>query len=242
MILKRSLMKLAISFLFITTYSANVASNEFPSFEGLVVPAIGIDNLPYKNSDLQIAPSLIVMGRLGDLFIEGNRAGYLVNRSALGALSVMGQVRTHQYIPQESTFGTRDKSMELGLQLAKPLAYGWTGQVTAFTDVSDTHQGSELELSVYRRDYFGENFRLLTMFAAQQQDQKLTSFYADAMNYKADADLNLEFELLGVYEFNQDWSAVVVYRHYFHGDGIAQSPITDKDETIKLALGIGYRF
>lgn len=210
-------------------------------FGGVVVPAINIDVLPYKNTDTQVAPSLVIMGNINKLFIEGNRLGYMVNRSDFGALSVVGQIRAHQYTPEDSEFGQRDKALELGFQLAKPLNQQYIVQASAFADVSGTHKGQEFELSLFRRDFWGD-FRLLTLLALQQQSQELTGYYADTVNYQADADTNAEIELIGVYEFSERFNVTAVYRHYIHGDGLANSPLTDSRHTQRLVLGVGWSF
>ncbi|NVK25645.1 MAG: MipA/OmpV family protein [Gammaproteobacteria bacterium] len=218
------------------------------SFHGVVVPSLSVDELPYRSVDTQITPSLLVMGQIGKVFIEGNRIGYLITRGDHGGFSAIAQVRSHQYLPKDNELGitARDKAFEIGAQLAKPLGSDWFAQLTALTDVSNTHKGQELELSVYRRDFFGD-FRLLSLFAAQQQSKKLTGYYSDVdlvedENHRAGADLNFEFELIGVYDITENINAVFVYRHYLHGDGLANSPLSSNDQTQRLVLGVGWTF
>ncbi len=210
-------------------------------FKGLVAPAVSIDNLPYKDTDTQVAPSLLVMGHAGKLFIEGNRGGYRLNRSELGAFSIVGQLRTHQYIPDDAPFAERDKAVELGFQLARPIGAGWSLQATALTDVSSKHKGQEYELGIYRRDTIGQ-MRLLSLFAVQKQSKKLTGYYADTAGYEADGDTNVELELIGIYPVTDNIEAVMVYRHYFHGSELKDSPLTDASSTQKLSIGMGWRF
>lgn len=210
-------------------------------FKGLVAPAVSIDKLPYKNTDVQVSPSMLVMGNFSNLFIEGNRAGYRLNRSELGSFSVIGQLRTHQYIPDETPFEQRDKAVELGFQLARPVGGGWSLQTSALTDVSNKHKGQEYELGIYRRDTIG-SVRLLSLFALQKQSKKLTGYYADSGNYKAKGDTNIELELIGVYPVTDNLEAVLIYRHYFHGSGLKDSPLTDSNATQKLSVGMGWRF
>lgn len=218
-----------------------LAQSTLFEFNGLVAPAISIDQLPYKDTDTQVSPSLLVMGHAGRLFIEGNRAGYRLNRSDFGALSVLGQWRTHQYIPDDAPFEQRDKAVELGIQLAKPLGSGWNLQASALTDISNKHQGQEYELGLYRRDNIG-SLRLLSLVAVQQQSKQLTGYYADTEGYQADADTNVELEFIGIYPITGDIEAVAIYRHYFHGSELKNSPLTDSRSTKKLSLGLGWRF
>ena len=212
------------------------------NFSGLVAPAIGVDSVPYRGAESEPYGAVLVMGRIGDLFIEGNRLGYLFDRTDYGALSLVGQIRSHQYLPDEVFQGDEDKAFELGLQVAKPIGLGWVGQLSTFSDVSDTHNGHEIELGAYRRDFFGD-LRLLTLVALQQQSRTLTSHYAETPDYKpSSGDLNLELELIAVYPITENVSALGVFRHYVHGDGLADSPLTDGRETSRLLLGIGWQF
>ena len=211
-------------------------------FNGIIAPSLTIDQLPYKKAEVKSSLSLVIMGQLGNAFFEGNRFGYLFNRTQYGAFAAVGQIRAHQYIElNDQHTEDKDKAFEAGLQWSKPLGYGWVSQVSLFQDVSDTHHGQEMELAFYRRDNF-DKFRLLTMFSAQQQSQSLTSYYTDAENYQADADLNFELELIGVYEITSRLNALMVYRHYLHGSGLKNSPLTQSDQTKRLILGLGWSF
>lgn len=210
------------------------------AFTGVAAAGVSVDQLPYRNIDPQVGGSLFVMGRSSNLFFEGNRIGYLVQRTEYGAFSVIGQRRTHQYLPKSNGV-EREKAIELGGQWALPVGAGWMAQLSGFTDVSSTHNGAELELSAYRRDTFGD-VRLLTNFALQAQNQSLTGYYADTPTYTASSDINVEVELIAVYELSESVSLVGVYRHYRHGSGLANSPLTDSRHTQRLVMAVGWSF
>lgn len=242
---QRGVNKWLLGLALVLTTSSAMSSDWVPDiisdFSGVVAPAVTTEVLPYRDVDTQVNPSLIIMGRSGKLFIEGNRAGYLLNRTDFGALSLLGQSRNHQYIPDDASLMKRDKAFELGFQLAKPITDSWSAQLTLFTDASDTHNGQEIEFGFYRRDFWGD-FRLLTLFALQQQSRSLTGYYADTQEYSADGDLNGEVEFIGVYEWTRDINLTFVYRHYVHGNGLADSPLTDSRQTRKFSLGVGWSF
>lgn len=212
-------------------------ANSLSSFRGTIAPAVSFDNLPYREAETKATPTLLVMGRLGRMFFEGNRFGYVGHRSQYGAISLVGQVRSHQYFPK-----AEEKAFEAGVQHSMRLGLGWFSQVSLFTDLSDTHQGQELELSTYRRDSFGE-LTVLTLLALQQQSRKLTGYYANSSDYQiAQGDLNTEVEFIATYPLTDDLRLVGIYRHYFHGAGLTDSPLTSSAQTQRFILGIGWAF
>ena len=217
---------------------------KLPEFNGLITGAVSSDELPYQQVSTTHQPSLLVFGRLGQVFIEGNRAGTLINRFSFGALSLIGQLRTHQYLDASETNLTnkdRDKSIELGPQISIPLGFGLVSQFSLLQDVSGKHKGQEYEAAIYKRFRF-DNLSVLATLAAQYQNDELVDYYVGTTNYQGQADLTQEIELLGTYELNDEWSAVAVWRYYQHGSEIKNSPLTNADHTQRIALGIGYHF
>lgn len=217
---------------------------QWPEFNGLVSAAISQDNLPYQQISTQTQPSLLVFGRLGDVFIEGNRASLPLKRFGFGTLSALGQVRTHQYLDANNTNLTdqdRDKSIELGPQLSIPLGQGFVSQVSVLQDISGKHKAQEYEAAIYKRYVFNE-LRIIATLAAQYQSQDLMNYYVGTETYHANAELTQEIELLTVYDITQDWSAVAVWRYYRHGDEFANSPLTNGRTTQRVAFGIGRHF
>ena len=191
---------------------------QLPEFNGLVAGAISQDNLPYKQVDTQTQPSLLV--------------------------SAMGQLRTHQYLDASQTNLTdqdRDKSIELGPQVSMPLGNGFVSQFSVLQDISAKHKGQEYEAAIYKRFAF-DDLRIIATLAAQYQSQDLMDYYVGTDTYQPKAELTQEIELLGVYDINDNWSAVGIWRYYQHGDEFKNSPLTNNQTTQRVALGIGYHF
>jgi outer membrane scaffolding protein for murein synthesis (MipA/OmpV family) len=235
--------RLSILFFFIS-FKSYADDWQLPEFNGLVAGAISQDNLPYKQVDTQTQPSLLVFGRLGDVFIEGNRAGLPLKRFGFGTLSAMGQLRTHQYLDASQTNLTdqdRDKSIELGPQVSMPLGNGFVSQFSVLQDISAKHKGQEYEAAIYKRFAF-DDLRIIATLAAQYQSQDLMDYYVGTDTYQPKAELTQEIELLGVYDINDNWSAVGIWRYYQHGDEFKNSPLTNNQTTQRVALGIGYHF
>lgn len=217
---------------------------QWPEFNGLIAGAITQDNLPYQQVNTTQQPSLLVFGRLGDVFIEGNRAGLPLRRFAFGSLSLMGQLRTHQYLDANDTDLTeqdREQSIELGPQVSIPLGQGFVSQFSALQDISGKHDGQEYEAAIYKRFVF-DNLRIVATLALQYQSQKLMDYYVGTQDYSPQADMTQELELLGVYDITPEWSAVLVWRYYQHGAELDNSPLTSSDTTQRIALGVGRHF
>jgi hypothetical protein len=229
-------------FILISTISPAYAFEfDISKFKGIVVPAITIDSLPYKDVETQFAPSIVVMGRLGNAFIEGNRFGYMVNRSELGALSLVGQIRSHQYIPVTENLTERKKAFEIGVQLARPITENWRAQFNVFTDISDTHSGTEFEAGLYRR-FSWDKLRLLTYVAIQHQNKKLTGYYTDTADYSATSTLSGEVEFIASYELKPQLEIVAISRIYAHDSDFQASPLIDSGTTQRWLIGLGWRF
>ena len=244
MIYKHTLRLIVFSSFLFSTDTFSDQSWSLPEFNGLIAAAVSSDDLPYQQINTTQQPSLLVFGRLGSLFIEGNRAGMPVQRYGFGTLSILGQLRTHQYLDASETPSTdqdRDKSIELGPQLSIPLGNGFVSQFSVLQDVSGKHKGQEYEAAVYKRFIF-DDLRIIATLAAQYQSNELVDYYAGTSDYDGKADLTQEIELLGTYDFNDQWSGVAVWRFYQHGSEIKNSPLTDQDSTQRISLGIGYHF
>jgi outer membrane protein len=224
--------------------SYSLADFDLPEFNGFIAGAITQDNLPYANVDIAHNPSVLILGRLGDVFIEGNRAGYPLKRLGWGTLSALGQIRNHQYLEADDSVlinEDRKRAVELGPQLSVPLGGGYVSQFTLFQDISGAHESQEFEASVYKR-WNIDKLQLVGTLAAQYQTQDLMNYYVGTDNYEADSELTSEIELLATYDITRDWSAIAVWRYYKHGSDFKNSPLTDGDTTQRVAIGIGRFF
>ncbi|MCG8669016.1 MAG: MipA/OmpV family protein [Pseudomonadales bacterium] len=217
---------------------------ELPEFNGLIAGAVTYENLPYRGVDIEYNPSLLVLGSIGDGFIEGNRAGYPVKRLGWGTLSLVGQIRMHQYLDASDsplTDEDRKRGIELGPQLSVPLGNGYISQFTIFQDLGVAHESQEFEASVYKRFRF-EELSVIATLAAQYHTADLMNYYVGTEDYNAKAELTQELELLATYPLSEHWSAIAVWRYYRHGSDFENSPLTNSDTTQRFAIGLGMRF
>ena len=235
--------------LFITTFLLALSSFshgqwQLPEFNGFVAGALSQDDLPYKQVASKQQPSVLILGRLGDVFIEGNRAGLPIKRFDWGSLSAIGQIRNHQYLEaKDSPLINEDKkrAIEVGPQFSIPLGHGYVSQFTLFQDISDAHNSQEFEASLYKR-FTISDLQIVGTLAAQYQTADTMNYYVGTDNYRAKAELTSEIELLATYDLTKDWSAIAVWRYYRHGNDFNNSPLTDGRITERVAIGIGRYF
>lgn len=229
---------------FLFQFSFADSAFSLPEFNGLIAGAIGHDDLPYQQVEANTQPSVLIFGRLGDVFIEGNRVRYPIKRFGFGSLSAVGQLRTHQYLDASQTDLTnkdRDRAIEIGPQLSLPLGDGYVSQWTLFHDISGKHESQEFEASVYKR-LIVNDFRLVTTLALQYQTEELMEYYVGTGAYSPRCEWTQEIELLAVYDLNQDWSMTAMWRYYQHGRQFNNSPLTKGDVTQRFAFGLGRHF
>lgn len=222
----------------------SLADDWLPEFNGMIAGAISHNDLPYAQVDSQTQPSVLIFGRLGDVFIEGNRAGYPLKRFGFGTLSALGQIRTHQYLDADDTSLTdkdRNRTIEIGPQLSIPLGAGYVSQLSILQDISGQHESQEYEAAIYKR-FVLDDFRLVTTLALQYQTETLMDYYTGTASYSPKAEITQEIELLGVYDINKHWSFVAMWRYYQHGKEFESSPLTNGRTTQRVALGLGRHF
>ena len=213
-------------------------------FQGFVFGGATYNDLPYRGVEPETTPGLIIIGRMGDVFIEGNRAGYPLARLGFGTLSAIGQIRMHQYLEANDTTlisEDRKRAIEIGPQLSIPLSHGVISQFSLFQDISGAHDSHEFEASLYKRFVF-DRARIVATLAAQYQSEDLMNYYVGTDNYQAHSEWTSEAELLATYDMTDDWSAILVWRYYQHGRDFEGSPLTSSDRTQRVALGIGRYF
>ena len=68
------------------------------------------------------------------------------------------------------------------------------------------------------------------------------TYYVGTDTYQPKAEFTQEIELLAVYDINDQWSAVAMWRYYQHGNEFTSSPLIESQTTQRAALGIGYHF
>jgi outer membrane scaffolding protein for murein synthesis (MipA/OmpV family) len=269
---KQSLMKISMAILLALGVSLPVTADDSlwqdiqrPAY-GLWSLAIGQRHSLYQDVDVQQAPSLLVFGGYGDVFIEANRFGYGVYRDGEYFASLVGNVRSHTQLTQQDiddserlsqyNLQQRKRALEAGFQLGKRFHNGWIGRFAVLKDVSAAHRASEAELIFYRRDTLA-GWRLLTTLGAQYQTQSFNRYYfgireseiTDAFSqqaYRPTDGYSVEAEWIATYDMttsnNNRWGAYLGWRGFYFNQAASDSPIVDTPLSQLWFVGIGRYF
>ena len=143
----------------------------------------------------------------------------------------------------------RDYAIELGIELLTDGSWGAV-QLTAFHDVSSTHEGYEL----YANYSFGWRQRRLYIepsLGLSYKSADLNNYYwgvtpAEAGNvvlpYEAGAGVNWHTRFVIGYQINRQWALSLVAEYERLNDEAAKSPIVDEDSVRGLFVGMAWRF
>ncbi|MFT4906595.1 MAG: outer membrane scaffolding protein for murein synthesis (MipA/OmpV family) [Oleispira sp.] len=210
-----------------TAEASNLAESITEPAFGLWSVAATAQSSQFKAVDNQYAPSLLVFGGYGPIFIEANRFGYNFYRDGTFFSSIIGNFRGHSSLSQADinssdalqayNLDERKNALEIGIQLGRRFNNGWIGRLALLQDISATHKAQEAELSFYRRDHVTpilslNSIRLLTTLAIQGQSEQLNNYYygvdthelgsSGENSYKAGAGWSTELELIATYDFS----------------------------------------
>ena len=143
----------------------------------------------------------------------------------------------------------RDYAIELGLEM---LAGGNWGamQLSAFHDVSGTHEGYELYAD-YSFGWREQRLYIEPSFGLSYKSAQLNNYYWGvtpeeaglvAFPYEADAGLNWHARLLIGYQLDKRWAISLVTEYERLNDEAAASPIVEDDNVLGWFTGVSYRF
>lgn len=143
----------------------------------------------------------------------------------------------------------RDYAIELGLEL---LADGRWGQMqlTAFHDVSGTHDGYEIHFD-YSHGWRNQRWYVEPSFGLSFKSDNLNNYYwgvrpgesNDALpSYQAGSGVNVHARLLLSYQINRRWAFALVGEFERLNDEAAASPIVADRDVLGYFAGFGYRF
>ena len=191
----------------------------------------------YVNANTESTLAPYIFGSFYDLQIEANRIFYPLYVTPTYSILATGNYRTQQYSEELDL----DRSIELGLTLDVPLSYSFSSRIAALADVSDTHNGYELEAQLYRHDNIGK-LSILSAIAVQYQNKDLANYYYATNTYTADDGYVFEAELIATYPIVDDFSFFAGVRSYWYGSNISDSPLASSSNTLLSFFGVGYNF
>lgn len=165
-------------------------------------------------------------------------------------ISVGGLANGPQSVETDKiTVPDRDYAGELGLELLTDGRWGQL-QLSAFHDVSGTHEGYELEAN-YGYGWRKQRFYLEPSFGLSYKSAALNDYYwgvrADESNsvlpaYEAGPGINGFARLKFSYQVSRNWTFSFVGEVERLNDEAANSPIVEEQAIFGYFAGFGYRF
>ena len=143
----------------------------------------------------------------------------------------------------------RDYAVELGLEILTDGTWG-AMQISAFHDVSGTHDGYEL-FANYSYGWRKQRLYFEPSLGASYKSADLNNYYWGvtpeeaglvAFPYEADAGINWHARLAFSYQLNRDWAISVVAEYDRLNDEAAASPIVEDDNVLGWFAGFSRRF
>lgn len=143
----------------------------------------------------------------------------------------------------------RDYAIELGLEVLTDGDWGAL-QLSAFHDVSGTHEGFELYAD-YSYGWRNQRLYIEPSFGASYKSDDLNNYYwgvteeeagVVAFPYEAASGLNWHARLMFGYQLTRHWGVSLVAQYERLNDEAAASPIVDDENMLGWFAGLSVRF
>lgn len=143
----------------------------------------------------------------------------------------------------------RDYAIELGLEMLTDGPWGRL-QLTAFHDVSNTHEGYELYAD-YSFGWRKQRLYLEPSFGASYKSANLNNYYWGVTDaeagmivapYEAGAGVNWHTRFKLGYQLSRHWAVSIVAEYERINDEAAASPIVEDRNVLGYFTGVSYRF
>jgi outer membrane protein len=143
----------------------------------------------------------------------------------------------------------RDYAIELGVEVLKDGSWGAL-QLSAFHDVSGTHEGFELYAD-YSYGWRDQRLYIEPSIGASYKSADLNNYYWGVTEdeasivvapYEAEAGLNWHARLMVGYQLTRHWGLSLVAEYERINNEAAASPIVEKRNVLGYFAGVAYRF
>ena len=143
----------------------------------------------------------------------------------------------------------RDYAIELGVELLSDGDWGHL-QMSAFSDVSDTHNGYEIYIN-YGYGWRDQRWYIEPSFGLSYKSADLNNYYwgvrdAEAglvsPSYTAEDGINSHARLMFSYQINKNWNLSLVAEFEHLNDEAAASPLVEDENLLGFFAGFGFRF
>jgi outer membrane protein len=158
---------------------------------------------------------------------------------------------TGQPLAQATEFSVpdRDYAIELGLEVLMDGSWGQL-QMTAFHDVSNTHDGYEMYVD-YGYGWRSQRWYVEPSIGLSYKSAALNDYYWGVRDdevsvvlppYHAAAGTNAHARLMMGYQLSRSWTFSLVAEYERLNDSAAASPLVDENDVLGYFAGFGYRF
>ena len=143
----------------------------------------------------------------------------------------------------------RDYAVELGVEMLTDGPWGVL-QLSAFHDVSGTHEGFELYAN-YSYGWRDQRLYIEPSIGASYKSADLNNYYWGVTDdeasvvvapYEAEAGLNWHARLMVGYQLSRHWGLSLVAEYERINDEAAASPIVKERDVLGYFAGVAYRF
>lgn len=143
----------------------------------------------------------------------------------------------------------RDYAIELGIEMLTGGPWGAL-QLTAFHDVSGTHEGYELYAD-YSYGWRNQRLYIEPSVGASYKSAELNNYYwgvtegeagVVVLPYQAGAGVNWHARLMFGYQLTRHWALSLVAEYERLNDQAAASPIVEEDKVLGWFAGVSFRF
>ena len=151
--------------------------------------------------------------------------------------------------PEEVSVPDRDYAVELGVEVLSDGPWGFL-QAAAYHDVSDTHQGYQVEFE-YGYGWRNQRFYLEPSVGVSFKSADLNNYYwgvapgeinASSPGYDAGSGVNAYARAQLSYQITRNWTLTLVGEVERLNDEAANSPIVARQNVYAYFAGFGYRF
>jgi len=187
-----------------------------------------------------------------DLVGRLNEDGIYIKLEDFGVFSAMGiqpPLRNPRLPPPPNV--DRDISYLAGFATNYELA-GVNFRAGYYHDVTDVHNGYEVDLVVSKSFLLADNWSLYLSAGANHKSKKLLNYYYGTtidegvnrfFTYQPDsAGNNYSFSMNSEYTLNNNWAWQLLFKRTLLSDEITDSMIIDKNHTDTYFLGVKYTF
>ena len=152
-------------------------------------------------------------------------------------------------VPVEFKVPDRDHAVELGVELLSDESWGQM-QLTAFHDVSNTHDGYEVHIN-YSYGWRTQRFYIEPSIGASYKSAALNNYYWGVSDdeagvvilpHEAGAGTNIHARLMLGYQLSRHWSLSLVAELERLNDEAAASPIVQDRHVFGYFAGVAFRF